>query len=517
MIVRPGRDRRAVLHRGPSGASRAPGREVIVIGGGIAGLSAALCLAERGVSVRLLERERTWGGRARSWDLGEGRSMSRGFHAFFRQYYTLRSLLRRTDPALGMLEDIGDYPLQRAGGARDSFRGIPRTPPWSVAAFALRSESFPLRELAAVDVPAALALLRAEFPASFSAHDGEDAASFLDRLRFPDQARHLALEVFARSFFADPSQFSAGELVGMFHTYFMGSAEGLIFDVPSDAYSPTLWDPLVGALRSHGGEARTGAAVDGVHEAGDGRLLVRTASEELTADAVVVAADPRTARRLVAGMDRPRRAAGPEDGWAASVAAQRNAPPFAVQRLWWDRPVAAEAPAFLGTSGFGPLDNVTVLDRFEGTARRWSAAHGGSVVELHAYALTGHTPAQDDAVRRELRAQLERLHPELRGAVPVHEEWLVQEDCPLIGTGEWARRPTVTTPDPRVVLAGDWLRTDEPVALMERAALTGLQAANALLESWGAAGHDWWSVPMSGVLRSPARAAARRTGRRARA
>ena len=55
--------------------------------------------------------------------------MSRGFHAFFRQYYNLRSLLRRTDPALASLRPVADYPLELAGGHRDSFARIPRTPP----------------------------------------------------------------------------------------------------------------------------------------------------------------------------------------------------------------------------------------------------------------------------------------------------------------------------------------------------------------------------------------------------
>ena len=57
------------------------------------------------------------------------------------------------------------------------------------------------------------------------------------RCSWPGRARHLALEVFARSFFADPHDFSAGELVAMFHTYFVGSAEGLLFDVPDDDYT----------------------------------------------------------------------------------------------------------------------------------------------------------------------------------------------------------------------------------------------------------------------------------------
>ena len=53
------------------------------------------------------------------------------------------------------------------------------------------------------------------------------------------------------------------------------------------------------------------------------------------------------------------------------------------------------------------------------------------------------------------------------------------------------------TPDDRLVLAGDGVRCDLPVALMERAATTGWQAANALLAGWGTRGHDLWSVPLS--------------------
>ena len=52
------------------------------------------------------------------------------------------------------------------------------------------------------------------------------------------------------------------------------------------------------------------------------------------------------------------------------------------------------------------------------------------------------------------------------------------------------------TPDPRVKLAGDGIRCDYPVALMERAATTGFLAANALLAERGRPGHDLWTVPM---------------------
>ncbi|PID50993.1 MAG: hypothetical protein CR980_00710, partial [Propionibacteriales bacterium] len=132
----PGRDRRAVLHRAQSGRYRLTDqRHVAVVGGGIAGLAAATVLAERGASVTLVEANDYLGGRVAAWPLDDDRTMSRGFHAFFRQYYNLRSLLKRIDPELNRLVGVEDYPLQRPDGMRDSFTSLPKTPPWSILSF----------------------------------------------------------------------------------------------------------------------------------------------------------------------------------------------------------------------------------------------------------------------------------------------------------------------------------------------------------------------------------------------
>ena len=224
-------------------------------------------------------------------------------------------------------------------------------------------------------------------------------------------------------------------------------------------------------------------------DASDELLRVGLASgAEIAADALVLATDPATLRRLA------RESALGDEAWRERIAATCNAPAFAVWRLWLDRPVAPDRAAFLGTSGFGPLDNISVLERFEQGARRWSAARGGSVVELHAYAL----PAQSDeaALKDRLLGELRRIYPELARATTVAEEWLVNDDCPLWGTDPWEQRPTVRTPHPRIVLAGDAIRCDLPVALMERATTTGFLAANQLLHIYGVAGHDLWTVPM---------------------
>lgn len=592
----PGRDRHAVWHAPPAPTNATTGatrdlEHVVVVGGGIAGLCAAVVLAERGVAVTVIEAQDTLGGRVRSWpielpaaDTGAGQrpaTMSRGFHAFFRQYYNLRSILRRTDPHLHRLRPLADYPLLHADGLRDSFAGIPTTPPWSIAAFAARSPSFPLAELVRVDLRRALDLLLVRYPASFSAYDGRSAAQVLDDLRFPRAARHLALEVFARSFFADPRDFSGAELVAMFHTYFLGSAEGLLFDVPTGDYDRVLWAPLADYLRDRGVTIHTGARVTQIRDAapnepglspgGDQRadserakrvsVLCRStvtevtasvdgeggagrlpedalgrqslsqrstiteltlssegrytgqedgACEELVADAVVLAADLGGTQRLLA--QNPQLGAvggaggfGGADGraWRESIARLRHSPRFAVWRLWLDTPERPGAAPFAGTAGYAELDNVSFVHLFEEEAAQWVQAHGGSVVELHAYALRedDERPLDEEALRRSLREQLIRIHPELRDAATIHEEWLIEGDCPLVTPEPWERRPGVATPDPRVVLAGDWVRCDLPVALMERAATTGIMAADLLLSRAGRTGEGVWSPPLEGVLR----------------
>lgn len=518
---KPGRDRRAELLPAAPGAGK-PARDLTVgvIGGGIAGLAAATALTERGVQVVLLERQPRLGGRVASWPVQHGEhqlTMSRGFHAFFRQYYNLRGLLRRADPGLDRLRPLADYPITLAGGPTDSFARIPRTPPWSIAGFVAGSSSIRARDLARVDIGHALGLLDVDFPDTFTAWDGVSAADFLDRLRFPDQARHLALEVFARSFFADPTDFAAGELLAMFHSYFVGSSEGLLFDVPDDDYDTALWAPLGRWLADRGTALSTGTEVTGL-DLHDDRVRLRHRPTDLTAhsgvlaegvmecDAVVIALDPGSLVRLVADAD------GADPGWVRRVRGVRIAPPFAVWRLWLDRPVRPERHAFLATSGYGPLDNVSVLDRYETGAARWAAANGGSVLELHAYALPGSgwsesepDEAEVSRLKCQLRSQLSVLYPETADAGVVAEQWRMDRDCVLVDPSPWADRPTVGTPDPRVVLAGDAIRCELPVALMERAATTGFQAANQLLAGWGLRGHDLWTVPRRSRQRWPGR------------
>ena len=100
-------------------------------------------------------------------------------------------------------------------------------------------------------------------------------------------------------------------------------------------------------------------------------------------------------------------------------------------RLWLDRPVRPDRAAFVGTGGRPPLDNVSVLERYEREAAQWAARTGGSVVELHAYSVTD----SDDDVRDALVARMHELYPETAGATIVDERLLRRADCPRFAPG----------------------------------------------------------------------------------
>jgi carotenoid phi-ring synthase / carotenoid chi-ring synthase len=483
----------------PPGSRRLvpPGTTAVVVGGGIAGIAAASVLCERGVTVSLLERDTQLGGRAAAFEhtlaTGERIQMERGFHAFFRQYYNLRALLARIDPTLGMLQPLRDYPILGPGGLSQSFRGLPRRAPFHIMKLVWDSPYLQLSDLARIDKREALAMLTFDERATYQRYDRQSARDYLDSLAFPETARRMLFDVFSHSFFNPESELSAAELLMMFHFYFMANREGLIFDVARQPMSTAFWRPFEARLRQRGASVLTGTPVHAVRREPRGGFRVEHAGGELACDLLVLALDVAGLQQLALQsptLDEPE--------LRRKVALLRVTRPFAVWRLWLDRSLAPERAPFAGTSGLGWLDNISLYERFQTESAAWSRAHGGSVVELHGYALP--ESADEATLRGDLMNGLYTVYPEARGAQIVDQHFSLRADCPAFPPGSYPDRPTPATQIPGLALAGDFTRMPFPCALMERAAASGFLAANTLLSRWGVTPEPIRSVDSRGIF-----------------
>jgi isorenieratene synthase len=487
------------------------GTSAVVVGGGIAGVSAAVVLAERGVAVTLLEAAPTMGGRLGAWPHtlpdGTEQVVEHGFHAFFRHYATWRSVLRRADPELAFLRPVDGYPVLARQWPAEDLTGLPGAPPLNLLALFARSPSLGLRDLTRSDRALASELLAYDRERTTALFDDMPAAEFLTGLGMSDRANAMLFEAFARSFFCNPAGMSAAELVAMFHYYFLGNPTGIGFDAPDTDYLSCIWQPLAAHLEKHAATVRTASPVAAVAPAVGHRWRVELADgTALDTAHLVLALDPGALRRLLAASPGVAEVA---PMLAAAVDAVQVAPPFAVTRLWLDRDVASGRATFNAVSREPTLDSATIYSRLERPSEEWAARTGGAVVELHSYSCTA--PDADTATAR-MRAELAALWPETADIGVVHQQQRMEATAPAFPPGGAGTRPAVAGQARGIRVAGDFVETPVLCGLMERAAVTGVQAANDVLAEVGAGPEEIRGVPQRGLLAGllPRRPAARR-------
>jgi len=475
-----------------------PGTEAVVVGGGIAGISAAVVLAERGVAVTVLEAGPTLGGRLGAWPHtlpdGTEQVVEHGFHAFFRHYYTWRDVLRRIDPQLQFLRPVGGYPVISRTWPPEDLTGLPAAPPLNLLALFARSPSLGLRDLVRSDTDRASALLAYDRDTTTALFDDVPAAEFLAGLGMSDRAQAMLFEAFARSFFARPGALSAAELIAMFHYYFLGNPEGIGFDAPDTDYLTCIWAPFAAYLDKYGATVRTATPALALAPAEGHRWRVETDDGPLVTRHLVLATEPGALRDLFAASAE---AAAAAPRLAAKAAQAAVAPPFAVTRLWLDRDVAPERPTFSAVSREPTLDSVTVYSRLERPSAQWAARTGGAVVELHSYGCTA--PDVETATAR-MRAELAVLWPETAAAQVVHRQQRMEATAPTFPPGGAGTRPVPAGEGRGIRVAGDHVQTPFLTGLMERSAASGVLAANDVLAEVGAGPEPIRGVPQRGLL-----------------
>jgi isorenieratene synthase len=467
-------------------------RRVAVVGGGLAGLRAATLLGARGFAVEVFEQAGHLGGKVGAWPhrLADGTpvEVEHGFHAFFRHYYNVRAFMDEVGASAHWCP-IEDYRILTLDGATYGFRDLETTPVLNILAL-LRTPMLRPRDLLLRPQLARLTALLAYDPErTFARWDDCSFDEFADRAGLPPALR-LVFSSFARAFFATPDRMSAAEVVKSFHFFYLSHDLGLLYDYPGDTYGRTVLAPIRARLDHVGARVRLGEAVDTIAADGDG---VRIRGDAF--DYVVLAPDVLGARAIAeASPDLRRLAPAAMTKLAALRPSQRNA----VLRLWTDRPAGAGLPGFVITDKRRLLDSVTFVHRVEEASAAWASRVGGSVLELHCYAVPDDVP--DAEIAAALYDDLWVYFPALRDGRILGEHVQMQRNFTAFHVGMRAARPGVETEDPRLVLAGDWVGLPTPAMLMEAAVTSGLLAANAILRREGVREEPIYSVPLRGLL-----------------
>ena len=258
--------------------------DVVVAGGGLAGLVAAKRLAGAGEGVTVYERKDAVGGRVTT-TTADGFTFDKGFQVLFPNY-----------PAVADDLDLDALSLRyfRPGatiarpGKRSTLSDPLRDPR------ALTASLFN-REVSTADKLRVLRLRRelARKPiADILADDDGSIDSYLAARGFSADFR----ENFAAPFYGGITLDRSLSTSSVVFEYTFKMLAGSSAAVPADGMQ-AIPQQLARAARDEGAAIETGSAVEDITPDGDG-VTVETASETVTAEAAIVATDPKTARDL---------------------------------------------------------------------------------------------------------------------------------------------------------------------------------------------------------------------------
>jgi squalene-associated FAD-dependent desaturase len=441
-------------------SSRRERTDVVVVGGGLAGITAALRCVDAGYAVTLVEARPYLGGLTYSFRRGD-LDVDNGQHVFLRCCTSYLALLNR----LGVADRVTvqprlSIPVRSAGSTRTAWlrrTGLPA--PAHLAGSLLRYKPLRLAERLRF-VPAALALRKVD-PADL----GNDERSFGDWLAAHGQSRRAISALWdlvgVATLNASAGQASLALAAAVFQM-------GLLTEAPAADIGWSLvplrelhGDPAQARLEAAGAVLRTSEKVDGIEPFGDG-WLVRAREEEHVAEQVILAVPPGAAERLLPAGSLPA-----ATGWSARLGSS----PIVNAHVVYDRRVLTE-PFIVAVDS--PVQ--WVFDR----TRQSGLATG----QYLAVSLS----AADDSIDLPVEALRERLLPALAELLPaartarVMDFFVTRERHatfrPAPGIGRL--RPPAATTRPGLWLAGAWTATGWP-ATMEGAVRSGEAAAAGVL------------------------------------
>ncbi|HEX3692998.1 MAG TPA: FAD-dependent oxidoreductase [Solirubrobacteraceae bacterium] len=493
-------------------------RRVVVIGGGVAGIAAALDCADAGAQVTLIEVRPRLGGAAYSFER-DGLCLDNGQHVFLRCYTAYRDLLARLgSDRMVEIQPRFAIPVLRPGGQRVTLRRSGLPAPFHLAgALARYSYLTPLQRVRAARAAIALARLDLVAAAVRERADGTSFGQWLAEHGQDERALALLWDLIALPALNVPAlqgSLSLGAFTVREGLFSCNDAGDIGFHLRP--FGETIAEPAQRVLAAAGVQVRLGTRVEAVRREGGppaapaggkvfgrgegcgGRersavvsagsdagakrgagLVVSAAGVELVADAVVCAIPHTRAADLLEPLLGEREASR----WR-----RLGVSPIINVHVVYDRTVC-DLPFAAGVET--PVQYV--FDRTEAVgldADRRSPPRSGRTAgspggqQCLAVSLSGAEREMEmdgEQLRRRYLGALAELFPAARDA-EVRSVFVSREHAATFKAtpGVDALRPPTRTRVEGLVLAGAWTRTGWP-ATLEGAVRSGHAAARAAI------------------------------------
>jgi hydroxysqualene dehydroxylase len=399
-----------------------------VVGGGLAGLTAALDLVDAGADVTLYETRPTLGGAVQTLPERDGDpspAPDNGQHIALGCFTEYLRFLDRVGESGSVRRTRLSLPVIAEDGRVSSIRPSP-------AALVAYSH-LPLRDR--LRIPLTLARIR-----KARAREGETFGATLRRLGASDASVERFWDVFVRPALNLPADEVDAD-AGLFtvRTALLGPRANADLVLPVQPLGAMHGDAAGRALEAAGAVVRLGERIESL--------------EDLDADAIVVATPPRESARLLGESDP-----GYEDSPIVSV------------HLWFDRTLLATPLAALLHS-----DAHWVFDR--GALTHHQPPAGGQYLTV----VSSGVPELLDIRGKELVDRIAGQLTERLGVAELLWSRVSREPYATIALRPGLARPGAETQRPGVVRAGTWTDTGWP-ATMESAVRSGHAAAACALD-----------------------------------
>ena len=463
----------------PSHDARDARRQVTIIGGGLAGLAAAVALVRSGgpYQIRLIESRPRLGGRASSFlDPVTGELVDNCQHVSMACCTNLADFCRQVGTA-DLFRRVPEVLFLSPEGKLSRLEAGPWPAPLHLSGSFLRANYLTVGER--LRVAYGVARLKAWRPDSRHG-PAESVLSFLQRNHQTERTiRRYWGTVLISALNEQLHQMDIGHARKVFVDGFLRHRDGYRMEIPLVPLGDLYGRRLETWLAAQGVEVRltTGVRSVEVDRESQGKVAgVRLRSGEFVrSDAVILAAPfdrvasllPDRVRGRVPGLDRLD---------------QIESSPITGVHLWFDRPVC-------------PHEHVVTVDRlihwvfdhsaFQGRTTPGSVGGDGQYLQIVISASYDLQPLSKTAIRDAVLADLAAIWPAARDA-QLRRWWVVTEHGATFAVrpGVDANRPAQRTPVPGLFLAGDWTDTGWP-ATMEGAVRSGYRAVEELLADEG--------------------------------